>query len=284
MLEIANAYLAFCIKYNDLESCLYSLIFNILRGQPCYQAKNWPMDKIRKLLETNTLAKITELVLVFLLAMIIILIFVKEDGDHLMYNQVVVWVANIVMLLLVWAGLKIRGKSWPDFGLGLKKISLKAASRVFLLSLLVSALATAGFIIGSIIMANIVGIPEPADMSNYEYLKDNIPMLLISLLGVYIVSSFGEEVIYRAFLINRISELGANTRWARIIAVILSAIIFGFAHYSWGPMGIVQTTFMGLVLSICYLKFKKQLWILVLAHAYMDAILLVQTYMASSAT
>lgn len=242
------------------------------------------MDKIRKLLETNTLAKITELFLVFLVAMIIILIFVKEDEDHLMYNQAVVWVANIVMLLLVWAGLKIRGKGWPDFGLGLKKISLKAALRVFLLSLLVSVLATAGFIIGSMIMANIVKIPEPADMSNYEYLKDNIPMLLISLLGVYIVSSFGEEVIYRAFLINRISELGANTRWARIIAVILSAIIFGFAHYSWGPMGVVQTTFMGLVLSICYFKFKKRLWILVLAHAYMDTILLVQTYMASSAT
>jgi CAAX protease family protein len=241
------------------------------------------MDTIRKLLQTNALAKITELLLVFLVAMIIIMVFVKGDGDHLMYNQAVVWVANIVMLLLVWAGLKIRGESWPDFGLGFKKISLKGAFKVFLLSLLVSVLATAGFIIGSIIMANIVGIPEPADMSNYEYLKDNIPMLLISLLGVYIVSSFGEEVIYRAFLINRISELGANTRWARIIAVILSAIIFGFAHYSWGPMGVVQTTFMGLVLGICYLKLKKRLWILVLAHAYMDTILLVQTYMASSA-
>ncbi len=49
--------------------------------------------------------------------------------------------------------------------------------------------------------------------------------------GVYIVSSFGEEVIYRAFLINRISELGKETKKASIIAVILSSIIFGLIHY-----------------------------------------------------
>jgi hypothetical protein len=42
-------------------------------------------------------------------------------------------------------------------------------------------------------MGNITGIPEGADMSGYTYLKDNIWMLLLSLGGVYIVSSFGEQ-------------------------------------------------------------------------------------------
>jgi len=85
-------------------------------------------------------------------------------------------------------------------------------------------------------MANITGIPEGADMANYDYLKDNIGMLILSLIGVYIVSSFGEEVIYRAFLINRISELGLDAKKARIVAVILSAVIFGLIHYSWGVL------------------------------------------------
>lgn len=71
------------------------------------------------------------------------------------------------------------------------------------------------FIIGSIAMANITGIPEgSADMSGYAFLKDNLGMLFLSLLGVYIVSSFGEEVIYRGFLINRISEIGRQTKKA----------------------------------------------------------------------
>lgn len=47
-------------------------------------------------------------------------------------------------------------------------------------------------------------------------------------------------------------------------------------------MGVVQTGMMGLVLGICYLKLRKRLWILILAHAYMDTILMVQMYLAQN--
>jgi len=240
------------------------------------------MDTLRDQLRTNKFAKIIELISIFLVAFIIIKIFVQTEGDNLFYNQVVVWIANIIMLTMVWIGLRVRGENWQDFGLSFKKISLKGALKVFLLSLLVFALGVAGFVIGSIIMANITGIPESSDMSGYAYLKDNIWMLFFTLGGVYIVSSFGEEVIYRAFLINRISELGLDNKRGRIVAVIISAVVFGFAHYSWGPMGIVQTGLMGLALGLCYIFMKKRLWILIFAHAYMDTILLVQIYLASN--
>ena len=121
---------------------------------------------------------------------------------------------------------------------------------------------------------------EGANLTGYDYLKDNIGMLLLTLAGVYIVSSFGEEVIYRGFLITRISQIGTDSKKAIIIAIILSSIIFGLIHYSWGPMGMVQTGFMGLALGICYIKLKRRLWILILAHAYMDTILMIQMYMA----
>jgi membrane protease YdiL (CAAX protease family) len=151
--------------------------------------------------------------------------------------------------------------------------------KTFLQSIIVLILGLAGFIIGSIIMANITGIPESSDMTGYDYLKDNIWMLFLTLGGVYIVSSFGEEVIYRAFLINRISELGFSGKAGKIIVVIISALVFGLAHYSWGPMGIVQTSFMGLALGFCYVYLKKRIWVLILAHAYMDTILMVQMYL-----
>ncbi len=221
-----------------------------------------------------------ELILVFLVAGIIIKIFVKPDNDALIYNQAVVWVANVVMLALVWAGLKLRGEDVGHFGLGLKKVGPKEALRVFLWSLLVFVLALAGFVVGSIIMANLLGVPENADMGGYAFLKDNLGMLILSCVGVYIVSSFGEEVVYRAFLINRISELGWGGKKGEGIAVVISAIVFGLAHYSWGPMGIVQTAFMGLVLGLCYVALKKRLWILVLAHVYLDTLLLLQIYFA----
>jgi len=56
---------------------------------------------------------------------------------------------------------------------------------------------------------------------------------------------------------------------------VTSAVIFGLAHFDWGIVGVVQTAFMGLALAIAYLVTK---WVLVLAHAGMDTMLLVQMY------
>ena len=238
--------------------------------------------KLGNLLQNNKLVKIGEILFLFILGLTFIKLLLPLVGDNLVMKQAVLWTANILMLIYVWMGLKLRGESWKDFGLTLNSISWRSSLKVFLLSLLVFVLAMVGFIVGSIIMANITGIPEGANMAGYDYMKDNIGMLLLTLAGVYIVSSIGEEVIYRGFLINRISQIGANSNMARNIAVILSAIIFGLVHFAWGPMGIVQTGFMGLVLGICYIKLKKRLWILILAHAYMDTILMVQMYLASN--
>jgi len=244
--------------------------------------KNNVKTKIGYLLNTNIIAKISEILLVFILAFALFKVLKPFAGDDLFLKMVIIWWIYIFMLILVWLGIKLRGQKWSDFGLTFGRINLKKGLRIFMLSLLVSILAGLGFILGSIIMANISGMPESADMSGYEYLQNNIFMLILSLCSVYIVSSFGEEVIYRAFLINRISELGLDSKYGKIVTVVISAVIFGFVHYEWGPTGIVSTGIMGLVMGIFYMKFKKKLWILVLAHAYMDTILLVQIYLTSN--
>ncbi len=74
--------------------------------------------------------------------------------------------------------------------------------------------------------------------------------------------------------------MGIDTNKGRSISILLSSIIFGLVHYQWGTLGIVQTGFMGLVLGICYIKLNKRLWKLVLAHAYMDTILMLQLYLS----
>ena len=56
------------------------------------------------------------------------------------------------------------------------------------------------------------------------------------------------------------------------------AAVFGLIHFDWGPVGMVQTAFGGLVLAIAYLKVKRNLWVNILAHGYMDTILMVPLY------
>lgn len=237
--------------------------------------------KIGGLLNTNKIIKISEILLVFGLAFALIKILTPYAGDKQLLKMGIIWCANILMIGLVWLGIKLRGQKWSDFGLTFGRIRLKESFRIFLLSLLVCILGAAGYMLGTLVMANISGMPESADMSVYEYLHNNIFMLILTLIGAYIISSFGEEVVYRAFLINRISELGLDTKYGKIATVLISAVIFGLVHYEWGPTGMVSTGLMGLVMGICYLKFNKRLWILVLAHAYLDTFLLVQVYLTS---
>ncbi len=234
------------------------------------------------MLVTRKPAQIAELVAVPTVALIVILAGLPFVGENPIAYQGLIWVANVMMLITVWLGLRLRGQGWEHFGLSLRRGSARTVLRAVLLSIVVFIAAVAAFIVGAIVMANIVGIPEGADTSGYNYLQGNLPMLLLSLAGVYVVSSFGEEIIYRGFLINRIAEMGAGGKWAWRWAVVISAVVFGLAHFAWGPAGMVQTGFMGLALGMSYLLVKRNLWVTILAHAYMDTILMLQMYLGAA--
>ena len=238
-------------------------------------------SKFGHLLKTNNLARIIEMLIVFMPGMLIMNIIDGMENSPFM-KLVVIWMANMIMLLLVWSGLKLRGQRLSDFGITFKRVSGKDAFKTFGRSLLLCVFAGVAYVLGTMIMMNFSGTPEPADMSNYSYLKDNFLLFILTLLGVYIGSSFGEEVVYRAYLINRFVEMGLDSKQGKILAAILSAIVFGLVHYQWGLTGMVGTGFMGLVMGLFYLKFNKNIWILVLAHAYLDTMLLVPLFMGAN--
>jgi membrane protease YdiL (CAAX protease family) len=228
-------------------------------------------------------AKLGEMLVLFAVPVVFMVGVAPFVGENPLAIHGVVWVANIVMILIVWQGLRLRGEGWEHLGLRFGVPKAAAVARAGGLSIVVLVGAIAGFVLGGLVGANLFGTPEQADMSEYNYLAGNFPMLLFALVGVYIVSSFGEEVVYRGFIITRFEELRPGSRHIRKVAVVVSAVIFGFAHYTWGPAGVVQTTFMGLALGITYLAVEWNLWINVLAHGYADTILLVQQYLATPA-
>lgn len=237
------------------------------------------VDDLSPTFRDSKLASVAEIALVFVVAFAVIFVGWNIVGDDTFARQAVVWVANVLMMVTVWMGLRLRGQTWGHFGLNFRFGGKRVLRRTVLLSLAVLVAAIAGFMIGSIVAANLMTIPEGADMSGYNYLQGNLPMLLLALAGVYVVSSFGEEVIYRGFLINRIAEICGSGKAAWRIAVVISAVVFGLVHFSWGLFGVVQTMFMGLALAIAYLVVDRKLWVLILAHAYMDTVLLVQVYL-----
>lgn len=224
-----------------------------------------------------------EILLVFVVAVVVIGVGWTFVGDDAFGRQVVVWVANVLMLVTIWIGLRLRGQTWAHLGLRFGPVTPRALGRAFLQSLGVVVVALAAFILASMLTRGLATGAGSADTSGYDYLRGNLPMLLLALAAVYVVSSFGEEVVYRGFLMTRVAEMGGGSRIAWGAALFIGAVVFGLAHFGWGLIGIIQTTFMGLALGGAYLLVKRNLWVLVLAHAYMDTALLVQMYLGPAA-
>lgn len=224
--------------------------------------------------------QLSEVVVVFVVGVSVILAANAAFGDHPAVHIGSIWAANLLMLAVIYGGLRSRGQSWSHFGLVLRWRDWRSVGKAVLQSLPVFVFAIAAFVTGAILMANLVGMPEPADMSRYAYLQGNLPMTIVALASVYLVSAFAEEVIYRGFLITRITELMSGGKAAGCLAVIASSIVFGLVHSDWGIAGMVQASCMGLALGISFLAVKRNLWVMILAHAYMDTILVLQMYFA----
>ena len=229
-------------------------------------------------LRESRAANLVEILLLLVVAVTVVWIGWRAVGPDPLARQAVVWAANVLMLVTSWTGLRVRGQGWAHLGLRPWSGDGRAVLRALARSILVFLAAAAAFVLGSVVAAPLAG-PGGADMGGYSYLQGNLPMLLAALAAVYLVSSFGEEVIYRGFLITRLEELGGGGRGARVAAVAGSAVVFGLIHFDWGLVGIVQTTLMGLVLALAYLAVGRNLWVLVLAHAYLDTLLLVRLYL-----
>jgi membrane protease YdiL (CAAX protease family) len=76
----------------------------------------------------------------------------------------------------------------------------------------------------------------------------------------------GEEVVFRFYLIDLLLLRGMSPA----VAIIVSTLIFGGIHWSYGGGAVVFATLAGLVLSITFMSLRN-LTVPVVAHATYDA-------------
>lgn len=104
------------------------------------------------------------------------------------------------------------------------------------------------------------------DLSQFSALKGNTQFLLMWLGISWTAAAFGEEIVYRGYFMNRVTDLMGKTRSAWVVSLFLSAILFGLIHYYQGTSGMVSTGISGLIFGILYLVTKRNLWTSILAH------------------
>lgn len=244
------------------------------------QFKNRVRDRLGNHLESRRWATLIEVILIFGIVLMFIRIVTPFFQGNQILQQGFVGLANIILIALVYFGQWLRRLNFRDLGLVVPVWNWRTYLKIILWSSLLFVIALFSFVLGSVVMTLLAGTTAQPDVDSYQYVKENPWIFIITLLGVYLVSSFGEELVYRGFLIQRISSVLEDVKFGKTYSVLISALIFGLAHYTWGVTGMVQTGFMGLVLGTFYIRFTKALIILILAHMFMDTLLLASIYLA----
>ncbi|KAB2958024.1 MAG: CPBP family intramembrane metalloprotease, partial [Thermoanaerobaculia bacterium] len=114
--------------------------------------------------------------------------------------------------------------------------------------------------------------PAPAAPAGVEQITGNLPYALLALLVVWTLAAFGEEFVYRGYLLLRAAEALGGGRAAQWVAMALAAVLFGIGHYYKGPAGMLDSGFAGLLLGAAYLLTGRNLWTAILAHGFIDTV------------
>lgn len=180
---------------------------------------------------------------------------------------------QIASFFVVFGIMKWRGQSWRAFG-------LRKPRRLWLIptwALAVFAVNVVAQVTVVPLLATLLNLPSP-DLTRYDALHQNFPLLLVALPGMMFTGGFIEEYIYRGLMIDRFARLFGGGRRGLVWAALLNGLPFGLIHFEWGLGGIFVTTVMGSVLGLMYLATRRNLWPLIVAHASLDAILALQVY------
>lgn len=124
-------------------------------------------------------------------------------------------------------------------------------------------------------------IDEERDLSRFSGIAGSPGALAQLMVQNWTVAAFGEELAFRIVLMRGIAFGLGDSRSARIVALVLQAIVFGLIHMYQGPAGIVGSMVNGMIFGALVLLGRGSIWPAALAHGANNTIGILQLYSAS---
>jgi len=174
---------------------------------------------------------------------------------------------TIFLLALGWVSLRTRGLGWKSAGLGKPEDWRKTVALGLVGGALLSAFE---LFISQPLLIRLTG--EKPDLHDFEVLAGNVKYTLAALGLVWTVAAFGEEMVWRGYVMNRVADLGQRTRGAWIASLITVNLAFGLAHTYQGITGVIENALDGAILAWMYLGARRNLWVPVIAHGVGDTV------------
>ena len=103
----------------------------------------------------------------------------------------------------------------------------------------------------------------------YHFLVGNTAMLPTAVWDMF-VAGFGEELLFRGYLFERLGRLCGSSPHARLAIVLITSAGFGLDHYAnQGLPGVGQGVIFGLVFGTIAMA-ARRIWPLMIAHTAFD--------------
>ena len=198
----------------------------------------------------------------------------REVGPLGIAAAILIVAANLTIAplgaIIVLAWRWIVGVSWRDLGF--------RAPRSWILTLIIGF---AGGILFKLLMKALV-IPllgGPDINVAYHFVEGNRPAVIQMILTSVIAGGFGEEILYRGFLFERLERALGKSAASKIAIVLLTTALFASIHIpEQGPYGAVQAAFTGLTFATVY-AVTRSLWLPIILHAAFDVTAVVMIYL-----
>ena len=181
---------------------------------------------------------------------------------------------TLVLLVLAAVSLAARRQ-------GLGTLGLRVPARPGRMCLQVAAMAIAWTALTFLLIKPVLehALGQREDMSQYAGLQGNLPELLGLMAVSWILAAFGEELAYRGFLLTRLREVLPTGTAGTVVAAVVSAALFGWAHNEYGWVGVAQVTLDALFFTILRFRYRT-LWAGVVAHGVVNTVGIVAVFLA----
>ena len=192
---------------------------------------------------------------------IVVLIFFADEKHLIPLSK------TPFLLALGWISLRLRKLRWRNVGL------TRNRSWPLILALGVGAgllMEAFQLFVTQPLLVRFTG--KQPDLSDFQALHGNLKWTLIVLALAWTLAAFGEEMVWRGYLMNRFADILKHTRLAWFVSLIVVNIAFGYAHSYQGITGIIDEGLSGVLLGLLYLCTGRNLSVPIIAHGVTDSV------------
>jgi uncharacterized protein len=194
--------------------------------------------------------------------LVIVALIFYADFKHLIFFS-----KTPYLLLFAWFSLWARKLRWRDIGLSVFRKWKTTLAWGVAAGLLLESFE---LFISQPLLVRFLG--KNPDLEDFRPLVGNLKLTLLFLALTWTLAAFGEEMVYRGYLMNRLADLFDRTRRGWLISLVVVHVGFALAHAYQGITGAIDEGLMGLLLGVIYLRTGRNLAVPIIAHGIGDSI------------